>query len=830
MRRFLALVRKEASGIFMSPAILFTTAFFILINSFAFYLTMVRSGTRLAVFDEVALFMLFTSILLFPLVSMRAFSEDNVSGTLETLLTAPVSHIDAVLAKFSACVIYVLVYLVHGLVYAVLLSYGGNLDWNTALAALLALFAFGCLAMALGVFVSALTAYPVAAAAGSGGALLFLALAADLDPYSGTLADIFHTASFVPHAKRWIGGQLDSRGLVYFVSGTILFLFYAWLAVRSRQPEKRYRNPVVRRRLTATYLLVALGAVLMLAQAAVLHIHGFWESGTPIGPTLTRLPWRWLTPLILALGALFWSVFTYRAARRAARSHRTGTKRYATITDTQVMKAPRYYYEANLKARRRVTLAAFAALVLVINVNWLAHYPFRTFLDAGNLGFLAHLQERSCDVSRDHRNSLSPTTLRALDALQGRAQIYSFLPENLQVHDVPVAQEMRRLLARYADYNPLVSVNFADAEHEPELAKRLSDELGVPDESLADAVIVEYGGRRLAVRSETLAVDPDWRRRMPGDQAWVFDGENRITQALLHLIDPRIPTVFFTYGHMEHGMAAGVFPGRSVSTLTRVLAGANMRVRQHSFLQAPAIPPECDMLVVASPRLPFYESEVAQIRDYLARGGRLLVLAPPAGPESGMADQPFNHFLFQAGGSFRDDMVEDPDNHDGAPLYVLGRNRRGDGGMRLVFPFSRSIRDNPRAFENGWTVERMVDSHPESTATDLEIGIERNGPFTLVFRSSRPTEAGEARVVAIASGRLATDADIHRGDNEEMLLGMVQWLAGREESSDIRPREWVDRHIRLTGAQLRAVLWIGVVALPLAWLLAGVSAWWIRRE
>jgi ABC-2 type transport system permease protein len=600
MRRFLALTRKEASGILMSPPILFATAFFVLLDSFAFYLMMTREGAPVAVFDEAALFMLFTSIFMYPLVSMRAFSEDNVSGTLETLLTAPVSHFAAVIGKWVGCMSFVLLYQLHGLVHAALLSYGGNLDWNAALAALLTHLAFGSVAMAAGVFFSTLTVTPAAAAAATGGALLFLTLAADFDPYSGALSDLLHTASFFPYARRWIGGQLDTRGLVYFVSCTALFLFYAWLAIRSRQPEKRTADATVRRRLTVTYALVALGAVLLLVQAAVLHIRGFWESGTPSGPNLARVPWLWLIPLGCAAAAFAWSFLTSRAARRAARAHRRGAAKYATITESQVMRAPRYYYKENLLGRRRVILAAVASLVLALTLNWLAHYPFRTFEGSGRLAFLARLQERNWDVTHDGRNSLSPTTRRALDALRERVRIYSFLPEGLEVSEVPVEKETRLLLNRYADYNQQVSVAFADAVREPELAGDLATELDIPASSLAEQVVVDCQNRQLAIPASALANEPPRDRQTPDSPRRLFDGENRLTRAILHLSDPGVPA--------------------------------------------------------------------------------------------------------------------------------------------------------------------------------------------------------------------------------------TEWLAGRDDSRDIEPRAWVDRRIRLTGAQMRAVLWMGVVALPLAWLLAGISAWWLRRE
>lgn len=829
MGKFLALTRKEIGTILLSPPILFATAFFILLDSFAFYMTTAVPNAY-ASFDSIALFMLFSSILMFPLISMHTFSEENAHGTLETLLTAPVSTLTAVMAKYVGAMLFVAIYLLHGLVYAALLSYGGKLDWNSTATAFLALFAVGSLAMSLGIFVSSMTMTPAAAAAGTGAILVFLALTADVDPYSGNLADVLHSLSFLPHAKRWIGGELDTRGLVYFCSTTVLFLFYAWLAVGARGNERRTSNPTVRRRLTVTYVLVSTGFVFLLAQVAILHIRGFWETGMPFGPALTRIPWRWLTPLVLSLLAFGWSVLTFRAARRAERNAQEPRPvKYATISESRVLEAPRYYYEENLRARRRVLFTALAALVIVLNINWLAHYPFRTFDGAGAFRFLTVFQDRSWDVTEDGRNSLSPTTRRTLDSLQGRVQIYSFLSDDALVQGVPVAEEMRGLLGRYTDYNALVSTTFANVAREPELAQDLAAELELSADALDNFLVVDYQGRRLVVPASTLATPPAWEAQVAGDKRWVFDGENSLTQTIMRLVDPRIPNLFFTYGHLELSPGPAPNPDQSASRLARALAGANMRIRQHSIGSGP-IPFDCDVLVVASPRVPFSESDASEIRHYLDRGGRLLVLAPVAGDQYDARDDALNGLLYSLGGGYRDDIVEDPVNNDSRiGLMPLGKGTgSGESAIKLVFPLTRTIRDNPRAAENGWTTERMVATHATAAARDAEAL--RPGPFTLVYRSAKPTEVRESRVVVIASGRMASDLDIVRGSNEGLLVSLVQWLSGRQETRDIEPRDWIDRRLILTGPQLRAILWLGVVALPLIWLMAGISVWWVRKD
>lgn len=832
MRRFLILTRREILGILFNPPILFMTAFFVLLDSFAFYVSEVRADVPTATFHNAAVAMLYTSIVLFPFAVRHSFSADNANGTIELLLTAPVSRFVVVLAKYTAGMLFVVMTLLGAIVYGVLLSYGGNLDWNAVAAALLALVAVGSLAISLGVFISALTSSPAAAAAGASGILIFMALASDLDPYNGSLEDIVHSISFVPHAKRWIGGLVETQGMVYFVTITALFLFYAWLAVSHQEPERPRRNAAVRRRLTATYLLISAGFILLLLEGGLLNIGGYWETGSTLGHNLPRVPRRLLLPVALALGAFVWSFFTYRAARRAQRRYaRSYGARYATISETQVLRAPRYYFGENVRSRQRSVLAALAALIVVFNLNWIAHYPFRTFDDGGRLSFLKHLQSKSWDVTHEKKNSLAPSTVRALDALQGRLQIYSFLSDATTVNEVPVATDLRTLLARYADTNALVTAVYADIKNEPELAKDLAAELDLLPDDLENSLVASYQGRYLILPAEMLAVAPDQRRRSAGDTRWVFDGETRLTQAILHLTDPRVPKVFFTYGHLEHSLSAGAAADRSISRFIRAISGVNMRARQHSFAASGPIPVDCDILVVAAPRVLFKAEEVEEISKYLEDGGKLMVFAPASDEEMNIGDDPFADLMFRIGGSFRDDSVTDNQNNDGDDADILGRIVAGNlENVRTVFPKSRSIRDNPRSRDNGWTVRHMIDSYVTARALSREDGQERVGPFTLLYRSTKPTDNGEARAAVFASGQLASNAGIGKGLNQALVLSTAQWLAGREEATDIEARRWVDRRLRLTGPQMRAMLWISLVALPLAWLFAGITAWWFRRE
>ncbi len=830
MARFLALTRREIAALFLRPATYFAVAFMVLLDSFAFYLFISRPGAK-AVFDSLAPFLLYTSILLYPMISMHAFADENADGTIESLLTAPISRWSLLAAKYAAALLFVALSLLPSVVYALLINLGGNLDWHATLAAFIALFLTGALAMALGLCISALTVSPVAAAGATGLVLVCMALAAELDPYSGTIAAVLNAVSYLPHVKRWLAGELDSRGFIYFFSLIALFLFYTWLAIGSRGAGGKSTSRTTRRRMLVTYLLVCLGIVLVLAQAAVLHIKGFWESGSPmLAVGIRRVPWFWLIPGLLAIGLFFWSVFTYRSARRAQRQERPKPERkYRTLTESQVLGIPKLYYETNRTSRARIILAVAAALIIVVNLNWLACYPFETFANSRALYPLSWLKSRRWDLSSDKRNSLSSLTYRTLDALQGPAHIYSFFDEDYEYQGVPLTDELYRLLGRYTDYNTLVFTTYVDPEDDPERAAILAEELNVALERVKNSLIIVYQGRKLEVTPAALASPPE--RRPQSAARWVFDGEQGVTQALLRLLDPRVPNVFFSSGHRELYLSEMPRPEQSASRLAAALVRNNLNIRHFIVSAQQPIPESCDILAIAAPRTAISKPYVDMIRRYLDDGGRLLYIAPPQGlPEDSLAGDALNQYLFEIGGAYRFDLVEDRSNcFNSDPRLPLAKlTSTDDSDARFVFPMTRSLRDNPLSPENGWISRRLLESFPTSQAAIA--GRSSPGPFTLAFRSVKTTPHGEARVAVIASSQMASDAGIGFGDNVSIITTLAQWLAGREESFAIPPRAWVDRRIALMGPEQRFILWIGLVALPLAWLLAGLTVWWLRKE
>ena len=224
MSDFTVLLRKELHAAFISPIACTVGVVFLLVLGYTFSLTLFV--TKVANLNYIFHQMYVLSILLVPVLTMRAFAEERRSGTLELLLTAPVGESAIVLAKFFANFLLVAGLYALSSAYAVILGLYGEPDWGPIAGGYLALGLLACLLISVGLLMSSLTENQVVAAALSLGAFLMLWFAdsaAYLLPRPFELFVI--NLSLIGHFKPTVGGSVFLSDVGYFVSISMLALF-----------------------------------------------------------------------------------------------------------------------------------------------------------------------------------------------------------------------------------------------------------------------------------------------------------------------------------------------------------------------------------------------------------------------------------------------------------------------------------------------------------------------------------------------------------------------------------------------------------------------------
>jgi ABC-2 type transport system permease protein len=248
MQTYFTLVRRELGGFFVSLTgyVVIAGVLFLLGLSFSLILKMLNGEPFDQPITEVFYTRgLFWLILLLsaPMITMRTFALEKFSGTYETLMTAPVSDLEVVLAKFTGSMV------VHVLLWLPLLSYPFILrqycDDPVIIApgpmasTFLGIFLLGGLYMSLGCFASSLTRSQLVAAmvAFAIGLVFFLLsfLSFITPPQSTWESELLTHISLFEHMRDFSRGLVDTRHVVFYVSLTVFFLFLTLKVVASRR-------------------------------------------------------------------------------------------------------------------------------------------------------------------------------------------------------------------------------------------------------------------------------------------------------------------------------------------------------------------------------------------------------------------------------------------------------------------------------------------------------------------------------------------------------------------------------------------------------------------
>jgi ABC-2 type transport system permease protein len=192
-------------------------------------------GVLRPLFQNISVIML----LVMPILTMRLFSEEKKSGTIELLLTYPVRDGEVLFGKYLAALAVFASMLVLTLAYPLLMAWVTPLEWGPLATGYLGLLLQGAAFIAIGILISSLTENQIVAAVATFGTLLmFWVIAWASDSAGGVLGRVLSHVSLTEHADSFWKGVIDTKDLIYYLDLTILALF---LTLRSLD-SKRWRG------------------------------------------------------------------------------------------------------------------------------------------------------------------------------------------------------------------------------------------------------------------------------------------------------------------------------------------------------------------------------------------------------------------------------------------------------------------------------------------------------------------------------------------------------------------------------------------------------------
>jgi ABC-2 type transport system permease protein len=253
MNNILAITYKELKSYFASPIAYVVIGLYSLVYGYYFYAAVrffERQSMQMAglgmgspsvnineqLIRPVFQYSMVVFLILLPMITMRTYSEEKRSGTMELLLTAPITDFQIIMGKFLGAMGLYASMLGVTLVHMVLLFWVSQPEWMPILTSYLGLLLMGGCFMAVGLLISSLTKNQIVAGVMTFGVFLMLWIinwfADSVGPMGRTIVGFL---SITEHLDDFTRGVIDTKHIVYYLSFITFGLFLTAKSVDSER-------------------------------------------------------------------------------------------------------------------------------------------------------------------------------------------------------------------------------------------------------------------------------------------------------------------------------------------------------------------------------------------------------------------------------------------------------------------------------------------------------------------------------------------------------------------------------------------------------------------
>lgn len=236
IKNITALTQRELFSSFFSPVAYIVATLFLVFTGVFFLRNTLVAGAEASMrpfLDNMAAVL----VVAMPLLTMRVLSDEFASGTIETLMTAPVTDIEVVFSKFLGVMVFYTALLLTTVVHVALLFAYGGAELSVVLYGYVGMLFLGALYVSVGVFSSALTKYQLVAAIIAMAVLAAFTMLVDwvARTLGGTWRTVLGFVNVLNHFDDFSKGIFDTRAVIFFLSATTFFLYLAVKVLESRR-------------------------------------------------------------------------------------------------------------------------------------------------------------------------------------------------------------------------------------------------------------------------------------------------------------------------------------------------------------------------------------------------------------------------------------------------------------------------------------------------------------------------------------------------------------------------------------------------------------------
>jgi hypothetical protein len=450
-----------------------------------------------------------------------------------------------------------------------------------------------------------------------------------------------------------------------------------------------------------------------------------------------------------------------------------------------------------------------------------------------NIGLILH--DTHIDLTREKVFTPSEQAMRVVDSLSQPVKLTYFYR-----NQDPEGRRNKDVLDVMAKRNPLLQIRTIDPDRQPALAQAYGLKM-------YNAAILEAEDRKLLVQGTDegqLAIGIQRILREKVVRVCFLEGHNEFPMDNFE-VHTHVEGVA-NHSHGDASSALVQMQGHGIGRLRRALEAQGYETRKIILANSPAVPADCNTLIIANPRTTFLPGESAAIEAYLISGGSLFAMF-----DLGFVLEPrLAALVAKLGVQLPQQAVVDPLSHystDSEMVAVTAYQASPiTGGLSMTFyPGVRPIVPVPPVA--GVSVSALFASSRDSYTRDVAPAGVREVVAAVVQKTEpkpeprplavsaeghfpgTPPGAAAFRAIIVGDGDFASNSFLPYLSNSDFALGALRWLLREEHGPVVASRIPVPPMILLSGTQMKWIFLLVEVLLPLSVFVLGGLVWWRRR-
>jgi ABC-type uncharacterized transport system involved in gliding motility auxiliary subunit len=425
----------------------------------------------------------------------------------------------------------------------------------------------------------------------------------------------------------------------------------------------------------------------------------------------------------------------------------------------------------------------------------------------GIMGFLAFITTRQnfrSDWTVNKLYSPADQTEKILGSLDKEVRVTAFYKAGEQ-------RGPKDLLDEYAYRTGNFKYEFVDPDEKPQITRQYQV-------TKYNTLIVESGLKRETI--ETLT-------------------ETNLTNAILKVTREQDKMICFLTGHGEKSITDEGKNGYSLAIAA--IKKENHLVKEINLVEKmganQGVPDSCTVLAILSPKVNLFPGELDSISAFLERGGKVLLLLDPEHKPD------IAYFASQYGVKIGNDMVVDASGvgqlfgaGPGMPLvttYDQNTPITKDFSIMTIYPLTSSV--TPMEDKKGYDIKEIIKTSKNSWGEvdfpgEVSFNEEKDlpGPVSIAVLIEKKLGDKKTSLAIFGDSDFASNGYFQNEGNANIFLNTINYLAEEEDLISIRPKDFDDRRVTLTQAEVSTLFYLIVIAIPLLVVITGV-VFYIRR-